>query len=280
MPFVSAHDGVRLHYGVHDYTDPWKRAPVLILQHGFSRSSRFWYNMIPYLSRFYRVVTPDLRGLGESSRGFDLDTAITVENYLADLVSIAGAVGAETFHYAGESLGGIVGLALTAAHPDRVRTLSLLAAPLTISPWTQQTFAFGHASWQDAMRTMGSPAWAAAANGATRFPAGTDPGLLDWYAAECGKSDVNVMIAMSRLASKVDATPVLDKVRCPVLGLYPAGGRITSDDERTLREKVPQIHIVHLPIQAHMVWTLAPVTCADAMLHFMALHDGIVCHEQ
>jgi 3-oxoadipate enol-lactonase len=280
MPFVNAHDGVRLHYDLHDYTDPWKRAPVLILQHGFSRSSRFWYNMIPYLSRFYRVVTPDLRGLGESSRDFDLDTAITVENYLADLVSIAGAVGAETFHYAGESLGGIIGLALAAAHPDRVRTLSLLAAPLTISPWTQQTFAFGHASWQDAMRTMGASGWAAAANGATRFPAGTDPGLLDWYAAECGKSDVNVMIAMSRLASRVDAAPVLDKIRAPVLGLYPAGGRITSDDERTLREKVPQIRIMHLPIQAHMVWTLAPATCADAIQHFMALHDGIVCHEQ
>jgi 3-oxoadipate enol-lactonase len=279
MPYVTSHDGARLHYVEHDYTDPWKAAPVLILQHGFSRSSRFWYNMIPYLSRFYRVVTPDLRGLGQSPAEFDLATGISVDNYIADLTAIAGAVGAETFHYAGESLGGIIGLALAAAHPDRVRTLSLLAAPLSISPWTQQTFALGHASWQDAMRTMGAQGWATAVNSATRFPAGTDPGLMDWYAAECGKSDVDVMIAMSRLAAVVDATPVLDKVRAPVLGLYPAGGRITADHERILQEKIPQIRIIHLPIQAHMVWTLAPATCAEAILNFMALHDGTVCRE-
>jgi 3-oxoadipate enol-lactonase len=279
MPFVTANDGVRLHYVLHDYTDPWKQAPILLLQHGFSRSSRFWYNMIPYLSRFYRVVTPDLRGLGESSRDFNLDAGITVENYLADLISIADSLGAENFHYAGESLGGIIGMALAAAHPTRVRTLSLLAAPLSISPWTQQTFALGHASWQDAMRTMGAQAWATAVNSATRFPPGTDPGLLDWYAAECGKSNVDVMIAMSRLAAKVDAEPLLDGIRAPVLGLYPEGGRITSDHERILRDKVPQIRIVHLPIQAHMVWTLAPATCAELILHFMALHDGTVCRE-
>src|SRR4051794_6701411 len=77
MPYVSAKDGVQLHYRIHDYTDPWKKRPFLILQHGFGRSSRFWYNLIPYLTRFYRVVCPDLRGLGESSRDFDLSTGIS-----------------------------------------------------------------------------------------------------------------------------------------------------------------------------------------------------------
>ncbi len=37
MPAVKAQDGVCLHYELHDYTDPWKNAPVLILQHGFGR---------------------------------------------------------------------------------------------------------------------------------------------------------------------------------------------------------------------------------------------------
>jgi len=279
MPFVTAHDGVRLHYALHDFTDPWRNAPVLILQHGFSRSGRFWFNLIPYLSRWYRVVCPDLRGLGESSRDFDLATGITVDNYIADLVAIADDLGAETFHYAAESLGGIIGIALAATHPTRVRTLSLLAAPLTISEWTQQTFALGHASWQDAMRTMGSKAWATAVNTTTRFPSGTDPDLLAWYADECGKSDVDVMIAMSRLAAKVDATPFLERIRAPVLGLYPAGGRITAEHEAVLQAQVANIRIVHLPSQAHMVWMLAPAACANQILHFMALHDGVVCHE-
>ena len=279
MPYVTSKDGVRLHYSMHDYTDPWKDAPILILQHGYSRSSKFWWSMIPYLSRFFRVVTPDLRGLGESSKDFDIDTGITVENYVSDLIAIADSLGAGSFHYAGESLGGIIGMVLAAQHPARVRTLSLLAAPLSISPWTQQTFALEHPTWQDALRNMGSRGWSAAVNTATRFPPGTDPKMLDWYADETGKSDVNVLIAMSRLASKADATPVLTQIKAPVLGLYPAGGRITTDHEAILKDKVANIQIVHLPITYHMVWVLAPAPCADHILHFMAVHDGTVCRE-
>src|ERR1035437_204092 len=279
MPETQAGDGIALHYDLHDYTDPWKKAPVLILQHGFGRSARFWYNIIPYLSRFYRVVCPDLRGLGQSSRGFDLATGITVDNYVSDLLHIADAVGADNFHYAGESLGGILGIALSARHPDRVRTLSLLAAPLSISPWTQKTFAFDYPTWQDALHCMGSKAWGSAVNTATRFPPDTDPGLLDWYSAEMGKSDVEVMIAMSRLAATVDVTPILTQVRAPVLGLYPKGGRVTSEQEAALKAGLADFCLVHLPIAYHMIWTLAPATCADHILHFMALHDGVVCRE-
>ena len=279
MPDVTAKDGVRLHYTMHDYTDPWKAAPILILQHGYSRSSRFWWNLIPYLSRFFRVVTPDLRGLGASSKDFDLDTGINVDNYVSDLIAIADSLGADSFHYAGESLGGIIGMVLAARYPERVRTLSLLAAPLSISPWTQQTFALNHSTWQDALRTLGSRAWSAAVNTATRFPPGTDPKMLDWYADETGKSDVNVLIAMSRVAAKADATPVLTDIKAPVLGLYPQGGRITSDHEKILLEKVSNIRIVHIPTPYHMVWVMAPAQCADHILHFMAVHDGTVCRE-
>jgi 3-oxoadipate enol-lactonase len=279
MSFVVAKDGVRLRYTINDYTDPWKDAPVLILQHGYSRSSRFWWSMIPYLSRFYRVVTPDLRGLGESSRDFDLETGLSVENYVSALIAIADDIGAETFHYAAESLGGIIGMVLAADHPARVRTLSLLAAPLSISPWTQKTFALDHPTWQDALRIMGSRAWSAAVGNATRFPPGSDPKMLEWYADETGKSDVNVLIAMSRLAARADATPVLTRIRAPVLGLYPSGGPITSDHEAILKAQVASIRIVHVPTTYHMIWVLQPAACADHILHFMAVHDGTVCRE-
>jgi pimeloyl-ACP methyl ester carboxylesterase len=116
-------------------------------------------------------------------------------------------------------------------------------------------------------------------NTATRFPPGTDPKMLDWYADETGKSDVNVLIAMSRVAAKADATPVLTDIKAPVLGLYPQGGRITSDHEKILLEKVSNIRIVHIPTPYHMVWVMAPAQCADHILHFMAVHDGTVCRE-
>jgi pimeloyl-ACP methyl ester carboxylesterase len=126
---------------------------------------------------------------------------------------------------------------------------------------------------------MGSRGWTSAVNTATRFPPGTDPRMLEWYADESGKSDVNVLIAMSRLASKADATPILTQIEAPVLGLYPDGGKITSEQEVVLRDKISNIRIVHLPTPYHMIWVLAPAQCADHILHFMAVHDGTVCRE-
>ena len=73
MPLLRRTGRPTLLYRVDDYTDPWKHAGTILLQLGFGLSSRFWYSWVPYLSRFYRVVRPDMRGLGLSSKDFDLD---------------------------------------------------------------------------------------------------------------------------------------------------------------------------------------------------------------
>jgi pimeloyl-ACP methyl ester carboxylesterase len=280
MPHATSKDGLSLHYEIHDHTDPWKNAPVLVLQHGFGRSARFWYSLVPYLSRHYKIVCPDLRGLGRSSTDFDAAKGITVENYISDLLCIIDDLGVPTVHYAGESLAGILGFILAAEHKERLRTLIALSTPPYIIRQTHTTFSFGHASWADALVKMGSVAWARAANAATRFPPDTDPGLLEWYATEMGKSDVAVMSAMSQLLETVDATPVLPRIQVPVLGLYPTKcPTVTEEHERSLREMVPDIRLIHFPSRYHMVWMLDPAACAAYMLHFMALHDGLFCHD-
>jgi pimeloyl-ACP methyl ester carboxylesterase len=79
MPVIDRPGKPALHYTVDDYTDPWKNAQFVVLQHGNGRSSRFWYSWVPYLARHYRVVRPDARGLGSSSAQFDLEREVTVE---------------------------------------------------------------------------------------------------------------------------------------------------------------------------------------------------------
>lgn len=280
MPHATSPDGVKLHYVLHDYTDPWKQAPVLILMHGYGRSHRFWFNLVPYLSRFYRVVCPDMRGLGLSSRDFDLVTGITAGHFVDDVCCIADAVGAERFHYAGESMGGIIGMATAAMRPERMRTLSLMSAPLRINKESQAMFKFGHATREEAMRSMGSKGWSEAVNTANRFPAGTDAALMTWYAEEMGKSDVEVLIALAQFNSTVDVSLLLPRIQAPVLGLYPSHGKTASDDQlEVLRQNVKQARVVRLPGSHHMVWVTSPATCAQQMLYFMASLDGTACHE-
>ncbi len=280
MPMLERAGQPALHYHLDDFTDPWRNAPYLILQHGYGRSSQFWYQWVPYLTRFFRVVRPDLRGLGKSGRPANLDTDITPAHYISDLLAIIDALGGAPVHYCGESLGGILGMVLAAEHPDQLRTLSLVAAPVIINQDTQKAFAFGHPTWQDALRTMGSRAWADAANAATRFPDGTDPGLLAWYADEMGKSSVDVLIRMSRIASVVDARPYLHRITTPTLGLYPKHAPVTiQTQEQTLREGIRNLKIVHVPSRHHTIQNSLPATLARQVLYFASQHDGASCDE-
>jgi 3-oxoadipate enol-lactonase len=280
MPYLERPGKAKLHYLVDDCTDPWKNAPYLILQHGNGRSSRFWYSWIPYLSRFYRVVRPDARGLGLSPADFDVARDITVDALIEDLLAVVDHVDADSVHFCGESMGGILGLAFAATHPQRVRTLTLVATPVFISDKMKETYSMGHASRVDAMKEMGRDAWLKATNRSTRFPPHSDPGLLDWYEAEFAKSSPEVQLAYATLVNGANAAGFLPRVTQPVLGLYPTNGPITSaEQEQMLVDQLEDFTLVHLPTQYHMVHHIAPAACATHLLHFMAQHDGIACHE-
>jgi 3-oxoadipate enol-lactonase len=280
MPTIARSGKPTLHYTVDDYTDPWKSAPFVVLQHGNGRSSRFWYSWVPYLSRHYRVVRPDARGLGASSADFDLERDVTVEALVEDLIAVLDGLGADTVHFCGESMGGILGLALAALHPERVRTLTLVSTPVYISDKMKETYSMGHASRVDAMKEMGREAWLKATNRSTRFPPDTDPALLDWYEAEFARSSPDVQLAFAKLVNGANAAGFLPRVKAPVLGLYPTEGPITSaEQERMLIDNLRDFTLVHLPTRYHMVHHVFPAACATTLLHFIAQADGISCRE-
>lgn len=280
MPYLERTGQPAISYAYDDFTDPWRDAPVLLLQHGYSRSANIWYQWVPYLSRFFRVVRMDLRGLGQSPIVSDLQKNITPQLWIDDILAIIEKVsGGRPVHYCGESLGGILGMMLAADHPEKVRTLSLVAAPLRISEQTKKDFACGHASWQEALRAMGSQRWSAAVNNITRFPPGTDEQLLDWYAAETGKSDVKAMIRISEIACSVDVEPYLERIKAPTLGLYPSRGLLTGGNDAVIEAKIPDVRIVRMPTSYHAIQFLMPAACATQVLHFAAQYDGTSCHE-
>ena len=53
---------VRLHYVTAG------RGPAVVLLHGWPQTWYMWRDVIPGLAGRYRVIAPDLRGLGDSSR--------------------------------------------------------------------------------------------------------------------------------------------------------------------------------------------------------------------
>ncbi len=280
MPYLSRAGKPTLHYTIDDFTDPWKNAPYLVLQHGFARSHRVWYSWVPYLSRYYKVVRPDLRGLGLSSRDFDLQRDVSLAAYLDDFNAIVDALGGGPVHYCGESLGGILGMLFAAECPGRFRTLSIVSSPMHLHGKDEKASTYGHASRAEALRKMGARGWAEASNSGRRFPPDADPGMMKWFVDEMGQSDVEVLVATYGYAQTVDTMPYLSRIKTPVLGIYPTAGPIAGDEQiELLKSNIPHAQVVRLASRYHAINTIEPAACATALLHFAAQHDGIVCHE-
>lgn len=96
----------------------------LVLLHGIPQTSYEWRFVIPLLADRFRIVAPDLRGLGDSSRaahGFDKKTvAADVWRLLHDHLKI------DSFFLVGHDWGGPTAFALTCAHQEAVRRLAIL----------------------------------------------------------------------------------------------------------------------------------------------------------
>ncbi|MDX2158950.1 MAG: alpha/beta hydrolase [Hyphomicrobiaceae bacterium] len=113
---------VRLHYVTSG------RGPAVLLIHGWPQTWYMWRDVISGLAPNYRVIAPDLRGLGDSSRpvlGYDKKT---LANDLWRLVH--DVLGEERLYVVGHDWGGPTAYALAAQHLDAVRRLAIFDAPV------------------------------------------------------------------------------------------------------------------------------------------------------
>ncbi len=104
-------------------------APLVLLLHGFPQSRFTWRDvMAPLAAAGLHAVAPDQRGYTPGVRPKDIASYAT-PRLVADVLDLADALGAETFHLVGHDWGGQVAWLTAADHPDRVETLTILSRP-------------------------------------------------------------------------------------------------------------------------------------------------------
>ncbi len=108
-------DRGELHY---DLTG--RGVPVLFIQ-GVGVAGDGWKPQTDALADEFQTLRFDHRGIGRSAPG-----PVTIETMAADATALMEAVGWESAHVVGHSMGGIVAQQLALDRPARVRTLSLL----------------------------------------------------------------------------------------------------------------------------------------------------------
>lgn len=105
--------------------------PPLVLLHPGIGDLRVWEPVWPALTEDFRCVRYDFRGYG----GSPLPTAPF--HWVDDLFAVLDHLGIAAAHIVGNSQGGSTALAATVAHPDRVRSLTLLGSAVSGYPWPQ-----------------------------------------------------------------------------------------------------------------------------------------------
>jgi len=102
-------------------------APVVVLFHGGAGSWRHWVRNIPVLATRYRVLVPDLPGLGDSDfppNGEDADAVATI---VAD--GIDAIIGPETrYAVVGFSFGGTMAACVGALRGKRIRSVTIIGS--------------------------------------------------------------------------------------------------------------------------------------------------------
>lgn len=105
----------------------------VVLIHGHPFDRRLWDPQIAALRDRFRVVTPDLRGFGDSAV---TPHSVTMSSYAADIVELLDELRISRAAVIGLSMGGLVAMELAVSYPQRCWALGLVAT--TAEPVTSQ----------------------------------------------------------------------------------------------------------------------------------------------
>ena len=97
---------------------------VLVCAHGLSRQGRDFDTLARSLADSYRVVCPDVAGRGKSDRLAD-PMGYQIPAYVADMVTLLARLDAQTVHWVGTSMGGLIGMGLASLPQSPIARLVL-----------------------------------------------------------------------------------------------------------------------------------------------------------
>jgi pimeloyl-ACP methyl ester carboxylesterase len=267
MPRVTLPDGASVHCTADDFLWPWNdRTPVLMM-HGFARNALFWNRWVPAIAETHRVYRPDLLGCGLSDQppaGYHY----TPETIGAQILAVLDALNLPRVHWVGESSGGLIGLLLAAAHPERIASLVLCNTPSRIPDRIKRIYALDRADAAEAMRVHGVGEWCRRTLEYRLDVERADKALQDWVVREMDRTPATVAAAMHECFEHVDTVEILPSIRAPVLLLSGDKSQISSAQIQVFADKLPNARVEMFAGYGHGVNLLQPERCARSALEF------------
>jgi pimeloyl-ACP methyl ester carboxylesterase len=272
MPTVNVGDA-DLYYQRDCFAGPWTHPEPILIQHGFGRNSNFWFSWVPPLAREYDVIRRDMRGHGGSTiPGPDYEWK--VETLLEDIVGFLDAMGLESVHYVGESVGAMSGLAASVRWPERFKSLTIVSMARYMLPAgsseADHLSVGGRGRW-NSLKELSVGEWAKGLMKPGTFGGWEGPEeRQEWLVSEWDRTPSHVSQNLMNAVTGFDVRPLLSQVSVPTLILAPTNSALQPlRNQMELYETIPGARIATIEGGGHEIYLDRPEECTTALLQFL-----------
>ena len=119
---IAVGSGIELHIRKQGSGDP------ILMLHGFPDHGGSWRELADLLAPQYRLIMPDLRGYGLSSRP-EMVADYRMDLLVGDLIGLLDVLGLDQVYLCGHDWGGVLAYELARQMPERIAGLVALNAP-------------------------------------------------------------------------------------------------------------------------------------------------------
>ena len=252
--------------GCRIYWDEEGKGDPLLLIMGLGYPSIAWYRTRPVLSKEFRTIAFDDRGVGKSEMP---PGPYPIPLMASDAAAVLDAAGVESAHVFGISMGGMIAQEFALLYPKRVRSLILgctaAGGPNAVRSEpeaTQMLMARGAMTAEEAARAAvpfiydpGTPQSLIEEDIEKRRPWFPHP---DAYNAQL--QGIFAWEAYSRLSN----------ISAPTLVIHGEGDRLVAPGNgKLIAEKIPGAKLVMIPHASHIFTTDQPKPAHQAILEFL-----------
>jgi 3-oxoadipate enol-lactonase / 4-carboxymuconolactone decarboxylase len=227
------------------------RAPVLVLSNGLGTTASMWDPHLADLTQFFRVLRYEHPGHGGSPAPAG---PYTVANLGGDLLSVLDQLELDTVSFVGISLGGMVGMWLAAAHPQRVERLVLCCtAPRLGTPesWNERATTVRHQGVASIAELLFGRWFTAPFRQA-------HPEVLVSFATMLASTDAEGYACCCEAIGEMDLTAELERISAPTLVVAGAADPVVPPELALgLQQKIAGSGLVVIAGAAHLA-NIAP----------------------
>lgn len=257
------------------YNDEGQGEPILLI-HGFPLSSEMWQPQRAALQYRFRVITPDLRGMGRSDVPMG---GYSMAAYADDIIALMDELGIAQTIMGGMSMGGYVVFELLRRAPDRITGLILLDTRATADDETTKA---KRRSLIEQVRDQGSAAAADTDTMLTPRTHAEQPELVDYAKHIMLNTPVDGIVgALHAMIERPDSSPMLPTIAVPTLVVVGSDDPLTPPNAaRAMADAIPNAQMVVIEGASHASNLERPDEVNKALLDWAVGLDGTLSTRQ